>query len=173
MENILIRQENPMDYKAVYQVVQKAFESAEHADGNEQDLVQALRKSDAFCKQLSLVAEKEGKIIGYILFTKVSVGSGEALALAPLAVLPQYQKQGVGTALIKRGHEIAKQLGYSHSIVLGSERYYPRFGYQPASQFGIQPPFDVPSENFMAISLGEKEGNLSGVVEYAKEFFEV
>ena len=56
---------------------------------------------------------------------------------APLAVLPEYQKQGVGSKLIEEGHKIAKKLGYHFSIVLGSEKYYPRFGYVPAIQYGI------------------------------------
>ena len=68
-----IRQETTTDYEVVYSVVKRAFESAEHADGNEQDLVNALRKGDAFLPELSLVAETDGKIVGHIMFTKATV----------------------------------------------------------------------------------------------------
>ena len=167
---MLIRQENNKDFDQVYSVVKKAFQTAEHSDGNEQDLVVALRKSDAFIPELSLVAEMDGKIIGHIMFTKIEIGNHTALTLAPLAVLPEYQKQGVGAALIKEGHRIAKELGYQYSVVLGSERYYPRYGYIPAEQLGIKAPFEVASENFMAIKLQENAEPINGIVKYAKEF---
>ena len=140
---MLVRKEEPQDYEIVYSVVKAAFESAEHADGNEHDLVNALRKGDAYIPELSLVAETDGKIVGHIMFTKAEVEENTVLALAPLSVLPEYQRQGVGTALIKEGHRIAAELGYTYSIVLGSEQYYPRTGYLPAQAFGIRPPFDV------------------------------
>ena len=165
-----IRKEEPRDYKDVYSVVKSAFSSAEHADGNEHDLVNNLRKVEAFIPELSLVAEKCGKIIGHIMFTTANVNEETVVVLAPLSVLPEYQKQGVGTALIKEGHKIAAKLGYSYSIVLGSEKYYPKAGYQPAQRFGIIAPFDVPSENFMAYKLKHSAPPLNGILKYAKEF---
>ena len=167
---IEIRQESQKDYEEVYRVVKTAFETAEHSDGNEQDLVVALRNSDSFIPELSLVAVKDDKIVGYILFTKIKIENHEEIALAPLAVLPEYQKQGIGSMLIEQGHKIAKQLGYHYSIVLGSENYYPKFGYIPAIQYGIQAPFDVADENFMAVKLNETDTEITGVVQYAKEF---
>ena len=167
---IEIRQESQKDYEEAYKVVKTAFETAEHSDGNEQDLVVALRNSDSFIPELSLVAVKDDKIVGYILFTKIKIENHEEIALAPLAVLPEYQKQGIGSMLIEQGHKIAKQLGYHYSIVLGSENYYPKFGYIPAIQYGIQAPFDVANENFMAIKLNEADTEIKGVVQYAKEF---
>lgn len=168
---MLIRKEETADYEAVYLVVKKAFDSAEHADGNEPELVNALRKGNCFIPQLSLVAETDGKIVGHILFTKAEVEGNTVLALAPLSVLPEYQRQGVGTALIKEGHRIARESGYGYSIVLGSENYYPRLGYLPADTFGIKPPFDVPDENFMAYKLDDNAPDIHGFVKYAKEFF--
>ena len=167
---IEIRQESQKDYEEVYRVVKTAFETAEHSDGNEHDLVVALRNSDSFIPELSLVAVKEDKIVGYILFTKIKIENHEEIALAPLAVLPEYQKQGIGSMLIEQGHKIAKKLGYHYSIVLGSENYYPKFGYIPAIQYGIQAPFDVADENFMAIKLNATDTEIEGVVQYAKEF---
>ena len=167
---MVIRKEEVKDYEDVYSVVKLAFESAEHADGDEQELVNAVRKEDAFIPELSLVAEIDGKIVGHILFTKAAVGDTVVLALAPLSVLPGYQRRGIGTALIKEGHRIAAGAGHPYSVVLGSERYYPRVGYLPAKGYGIRPPFDVPSENFMACRLRDDAPAVHGTIQYAKAF---
>lgn len=167
---MVIRQEEARDHSTVYSLVKRAFETAEHADGNEQDLVSALRKSKAYIPQLSLVAETDGTLVGHILFTRAEVGDAAVLALAPLSVLPEYQRQGVGTALIREGHRIAGELGYGWSIVLGSETYYPRLGYLPSDAFGIKAPFEAPRENFMACKLAESAPAVRGTVRYTKEF---
>ncbi len=167
---MLIRKEEPRDYETIYYVVNDAFHSAEHADGNEQDLVNALRKGEAFIPELSLVAEIDGKIVGHIMFTKATVGENTVLALAPLSVLPEYQRKGIGISLIKTGHKIASELGYGYSIVLGSQNYYPKAGYLPAYRFGIKPPFDVPDENFMACKIKENTSDIHGMIKYAEEF---
>ena len=167
---MLIRKEKEYDYERIYEVVKCAFESAEHADGNEQDLVSALRSGDAFIPELSLVADINGTIVGHIMFTKAVVGTVSVLALAPLSVIPAYQRRGIGSALIKEGHRIAAELGFSYSVVLGSEKYYPKMGYVPADVFGIQAPFDVPRENFMACKLRADAPDVCGTVKYAAEF---
>ena len=167
---LIIRQENKNDYEEVYNVIKTAFETAEHSDGNEQDLVVALRKSDNFIPELSLVAVIDNKIVGYILFTKIKIGKQEELALAPLGVLPEYQKQGIGRTLIQEGNKKAKELGYHYSVVLGSDKYYPKFGYVSAKEYGIVAPFDVPDKNFMAIKLNDTDIEIKGIVQYAKEF---
>lgn len=167
---MIIRQEAARDYEEIYKIVKEAFATAEHADGNEQDLVMALRKGDAFVPELSLVAETDGKLAGYILFTKAKAGNRDVLALAPLVVKPEYQKQGIGAALITEGHRIAKELGFEYSIVLGSELYYPRFGYEPAAGMGVVIPEGVPPENLMAIKLQENAELLDGGMTYAGEF---
>lgn len=165
-----IRRETSKDHELVYELVKAAFQTAEHSDGNEQDLVNSLRKSAAFVPALSLVAEIDGKIVGHILFTEAKVGEDTVLVLAPLSVDPAFQRRGVGAALITEGHELARKLGYSHSLVLGSEQYYPRFGYLPAESFGIQTPPGIPSANFMAISLQNPQRPVNGAVTYAQEF---
>lgn len=167
---MLIRKEESKDYEIISAVVKRAFDCAEHADGNEHELVNALRKGDAFIPELSLVAKIDGRIVGHIMFTKAEVGSNVVLALAPLSVLPEYQRKGIGTALIKEGHRIAKELGYDYSIVLGSEKYYPRAGYLPADEFGIKPSFDVPRENFMVCRINDTAPDMQGTMKYAKEF---
>lgn len=137
-----IRQETKKDYEEVYNVVKTAFETAEHSDGNEHNLVVALRRSDNFIPELSFVAIEDNKIVGYILFTKIKIGDYEEIAL----------------------------LCYHYSVVLGSENYYPKFNYIPAIQYGIKAPFEVPQQNFMAIKLIDTEIEIKGTVEYAKEF---
>lgn len=167
---MLIRKEEPKDYEIIYSVVKAAFDCAEHSDGNEHELVNALRKGEAFVPDLSLVAEIDGKIVGHIMFTKAKVGDDTVLVLAPLSVLPEYQRKGIGISLIKEGHRIANELGYEYSIVLGSEKYYPRAGYLPAGKFGIKPSFDVPNENFMVCKIKEEAPDIHGTIKYAKEF---
>ena len=167
---MVIRQETTQDYSEVYELIKKAFASAEHADGNEQDLVAALREGTAFIPELSLVAEADGKLVGHILFTKALVGKDTVLVLAPLSVLPDTQRQGIGTMLMQEGHRIAADLGYKYVLVLGSETYYPRVGYRRADEFGIEIPEGMPAANFMAICLREDAEPVSGAVTYAKEF---
>lgn len=167
---LIIRKEEPKDYNTIYSVVKDAFDSAEHSDGNEQDLVNALRKGDAFIPDLSLVAEIDGKIVGHIMFTEARVGQNTVLVLAPLSVLPEYQRKGIGISLIKEGHKIANKLGYKYSIVLGSQEYYQKTGYLPADKFGIKPSFEVPNENFMAFKINKNASDIHGIISYAKEF---
>lgn len=170
-----IRQESKGDYKVVFNLVEKAFESDPISDHREQFLVERLRKSQAFVPELSMVAEIANKIVGHILLTKIKVKNGQnefnSLALAPVSVLPGYQGNGIGGLLIKQAHKTATELGYKSIILLGHERYYPRFGYQRADKFGIDLPFDVPKENCMVTELvrnGLK--GVNGIVEYPKEF---
>ncbi len=169
---MLIRQEELKDFKEIKEVVKTAFATAEHSDGNEHNLIDRLRQSDGFIKELALVAIDDNKIVGHILFTKVTVGNTTGVALAPLAVLPSAQKKGVGKALMNHAHSIARELGFPFSVVLGSENYYPKVGYKPASEFGISAPFEVPSENFMVLFLNKNTDKINGIVEYVKEMLE-
>ncbi|NIF04408.1 N-acetyltransferase [Chryseobacterium sp. Tr-659] len=173
---MLIRKEEEKDHQKVFQLTEEAFREIEYSDHQEQFLVEKLRQSDAFIPELSLVAETEdGEIAGHILFTKITIeGDGESfpsLALAPVSVKPEFQSQGIGGKLIREGHLIAKDLGYGSVILIGHENYYPRFGYEKTSNFGISFPFDIPEENGMAVEL-VKDGlkNIKGVVKYPKEF---
>ena len=163
-----IRKETASDYDAVYQVVRDAFASAEERDGNEQDLVAKLRSGPSLV--LSLVAVEKGKILGHILFTRAEVDGHPVLALAPLSVLPEYQRRGIGLALMAEGHRTVQALGYDYSIVLGHEDYYPKAGYRPASEYGIKPPFAVPDQNFMALKLNPAAQNLNGTMRYDLAF---
>ncbi|WP_299990464.1 N-acetyltransferase [uncultured Pontibacter sp.] len=173
---IQIRQEQPADYPAVFALVEQAFRELEISDHNEQFLVERLRQSDAFIPELSLVAADSGKIVGHILLTKLKIRSRDqefrSLSLAPVAVLPAYQRQGIGGMLIQHAHQVARQLGYTSVILVGHENYYPRFGYKRASTFGITFPFEVPDANAMAVELVTNGlQGVSGEVVYPKEFF--
>lgn len=174
---IKVRQEKPADFEAVFNVIEKAFKKEEFTDHREQFLVQRLRKLTAFVPGLSLIAEHENVIIGHILLTKIKIKNGRdeltSLALAPVTVLPEYQKQGIGGMLIEHAHKRAAEMGFESIILLGHADYYPRFGYKKASEFGIKIPFDAPDEYCMAIEL-TKNGltGVSGTVEYPKEFYE-
>ncbi len=169
--DIAIRQEGIEDHKVVYDLVEKAFKGAEHTDGNEQNLVEALRRGKAFIPELSLVAEVEKKIVGHILFTEARIGEDIILVLAPVSVLPEYQGEGVGGRLIEEGHRIARELGYRGVVLLGYPAYYSKFGYVPSVTYGIKSPFEVPEEYFMAVEL--REGSLEeieGTLEFPEEF---
>jgi len=164
----LIREERSEDEAAVAAIVEQAFGRSLEAD-----LVASLRRAGAAA--LSLVAEQEGRVLGHILFSAVIIeGDAEgfaAVGLAPLAVLPAFQRLGIGSALVSAGLERCREIGFSRVLVLGDPAYYQRFGFTPAAAAGIRFPGEVPEEAFMAIALepGALEG-CAGTVRYAPEF---
>lgn len=170
---INLRHETINDYAEIKNVNDLAFEQAD-----EGLLIEKLRLNPGFINKLSIVAESKNRVIGHILFFPIKIQEDskkhESLALAPMSVLPDYQNKGIGGQLITKGLEIAKELGFKSVIVLGHKDYYPRFGFLPASRWRIKAPFDVPDEVFMAIELvSDGLKNVSGIVEYPKEFEEV
>lgn len=167
---IIVRQEKKEDIEAVRQINLKAFALPQEAD-----IVDKLRDNCQDC--LSLVAEVDGNIAGHILFSPaiIEADSGviKGMGLAPMAVLPAYQKQGIGSALVQDGLEKLKQVNCSFVIVLGHSEYYPKFGFKAASSYGIKCEWEVPDEAFMAIVLDElKMQGVSGVAKYRPEFAE-
>lgn len=175
--NIKIRQEKEKDHKLSENVVEKAFKNAEHTDHREHFLVAKLRISDSFIPELSLVAELNERIVGHIMLTKLLIENGDkkynSLALAPVSVLPEYQNNGIGSKLIRESLKIAREIGFKSVIVLGHDKYYPRFGFKPATLWGIKAPFEVPVEAFMVLELevGVLD-DVAGTVVYGKEFLE-
>lgn len=111
------------------------------------------------------------------MFTKLIIkdeeNKHESLALAPVSVLPAYQNKGVGSKIINEGLKLAKEMGFKSVIVLGHDKYYPRFGFKPASIWGIKAAFEVPEKMFVALELKNKglEG-ITGTVVYGQEFLD-
>lgn len=169
-----IRPESPADHPAVYEIIRHAFGQPAEAD-----IVEVIRrKPDA---HLALVAERDGRVMGHILFTPIMIDQGDGRAarlrgmgLAPLAVLPEFQCQGIGSELVRRGLTACRDIGYEAVVVLGHPDFYPRFGFAPASTFGLKCEYNVPDPVFMAIDLvpGALKG-ISGLVKYAPEFASV
>lgn len=169
-----IRSEIPSDYPAITEVNDFAF-----GQSNEGKLVENLRENPKFIPELSFVAEVDGKIAGHILFFPVVIKledgkEKETISLAPLAVLPEFQRQGIGGELIREGIKACQRLGYDSIIVLGHPEYYPKFGFRQANSWGITDPFGAPVEAFMALELKKGAlGGAAGIVEYPDEFLEV
>jgi predicted N-acetyltransferase YhbS len=155
------------DAAAVRAVDLAAFPTAEEAD-----LVEALRADpDAWFGDLALLAEDErGRVVGHTVLTRCHVGTSPALALAPVAVLPDHQGQGVGTVLVRAALAAARTRREHHVIVLGHPSYYPRFGFSRASVHGIKVAFDVPDEALMALTLDRSVPLPSGTIRYAAPF---
>lgn len=177
--NITISAEQLTDYKTVFELVKKAFETEEYSNHTEHFLVERLRRSTSYVPELALVAKLDDEIVGYILLTTIGIANNgrlqtvKALALAPVAVQPEFQGKGVGSALIREAHERAKDLGFDFVVVLGHADYYPKFGYQRADLMGISIPFEAPAENVMVVMLGVKAlDDVRGEVVYSKAFFE-
>jgi putative acetyltransferase len=160
------RPETADDVRAIREVNLAAFPTAVEAD-----LVEALRASDAWIEGLSIVTEdSEGTVVAHALLTRCHVDGALALALAPCAVLPRVQGSGAGSAAIRAGLETARAMGENLVLVLGHAEYYPRFGFTPASAFGIRPSFDVPDEAMMALALHPDAETPRGTISYPTPF---
>jgi len=162
-----IRTEIEGDQAAIRALNEAAFEGSAEAD-----LVDGLRQNAA--PIISLVAEDEGSVVGHIFFSPVTHSDDaelQLMGLAPMAVTPDLQRTGIGSALIEAGLEQCRSLGCAGVVVLGHPNYYPRFGFESASAFGIVSEYDVPEGVFMVLEL--QKGALadkSGRVHYHREF---
>lgn len=171
MNTISIRPERLADYDEIDVVVESAFAGAEHTDGDEHRLVRRLRESAEYIPELSLVAaDGDGRVLGFLMMSEITVGAGKAVALAPLAVRPDCQRRGIGSRLIAAAHEAARELGYGVSVVLGEPAYYSRFGYVTARPAGIRAPFEVDDKYFMYCKLDAGADVPAGVVRYSEAF---
>ncbi len=164
---VVIREERSEDAPGIRRVNELAF-----ARPAEADLVDALR--DAGAVTLSLLAEREGRIVGHILFSPVTIESPEeafpAVGLAPMAVEPGLQRGGIGSALVRAGLSALRAAEHEVVVVLGHPEYYPRFGFVRASGHGIRWEKDVPDEAFMLLELRPGAlGRRGGVVRYRPE----
>ncbi|RMD78923.1 MAG: N-acetyltransferase [Gammaproteobacteria bacterium] len=170
MQEPIIRQETPADAEAIDVVHRAAF-----GGEAESRLAAALRRSEAYVPELSLVAEVEGRVTGFLMLFKAALEreGGETLpllALAPLAVVPSQSHRGVGSALVRAALARAERLGHPAVVVVGHPDYFARFGFEPASRWGIQCPLPVPPSAVSAKELrrGALEGG--GLLRYPEPF---
>jgi putative acetyltransferase len=169
---ITIRTESPADVRQVRTINEQAF-----GQPMEADLVDRLRAS---CREgLSLVADDAGAVVGHILFTPVVIDSTgrrvEGMGLAPMAVLPGRQRQGIGSSLVRRGLEMLRERGCPFIVVVGHPQYYPRFGFDRAAGHGLESEWEgIPEDAFMVLILDAAAmSGVSGVARYRREFSEL
>lgn len=165
---MIIRHEAPTDIAAIRFVNEQAF-----GGSGEANAIDALRARGA--ATLSLVAVIGGQVVGHIFFSPATIQGPDrswvALGLAPLSVLPDYQRQGIGTALMNAGLEECRQLGHERVVVLGHPNYYPRFGFVTAKPRGIDNEYNAPEEAFMILELQPGAfAEVTGVAQYQPEW---
>ncbi len=166
-----IQEERAGDIEFIRRVNEEAFERSDEAD-----LVDALRRdADPF---ISLVALDGDAVVGHIVFTAMTLAdASESLriaGLAPMAVAPSHQNRGIGSKLVEAGLARCRDSGFQAVAVLGHPEFYPRFGFLPASSFGLRSEYDVPDEVFMAMELEEKAlDGVSGLLRYHAAFADI
>ena len=165
---MVIRAETVVDWPAIHHVNARAF-----GRDNEARLVDVLRTSAGFIAELSLVAVDAAHVVGHILFSRIDIRTAEgvvpALAVAPVAVLPEHQRRGVGSALIRYGLEECRRLGHRIVVVVGHPSYYPRFGFSSARAQGLEAPYPDPAFMVQELTPGALDG-VRGTVEYPPAF---
>ena len=162
---MLIRNELESDFKAISAVIKAAFENHPHSNQTEQFIVTALRAANALT--VSLVAEIEGKVVGHIAFSPVSISDGSQnwYGVGPVSVLPEFQKQGIGKSLIYKGISLLKTLGAKGCVLVGDPKYYKKFGFRNLPDLILD---GVPKENFLALTF--EENKTHGVVLFHEGF---
>lgn len=167
---ILIRNETERDHEAVRQVNRLAF--GQEAEAR---LVDALR-AGGFAR-VSLVAEVNGQVVGHIMFSDLNIltGSGTvaALALAPMAVPPGFQRQGIGSVLVRRGLEVCKEQGHRIVVVLGHPDFYPRFGFSAKSAECLESPYGGGPSHMATELVPGALGGVAGKLMYSPPFGEL
>jgi predicted N-acetyltransferase YhbS len=168
---MITRPETNEDIDDVYRLLDVAF-----GQSTESVLVQKLRATPEFQQGYSLVLDSAQSLIGYLLLYPIIIKNKDheiaSLALAPMAVDPDFQNQGFGSKLVIEAIGVAKSSGWGSIVVLGHPEYYPRFGFLPASQWNITGPFDVPDSVFMALELKPGEIIQGGAVIYPPPFLQ-
>lgn len=164
----LVRRERPEDIEAVRRVNERAFGRPDEAR-----LVASLRSAGKVVR--SLVVVEDERVVGHILFSPVTIESeGHTLpgvGLAPMSVLPEVQRHGIGSLLVRAGLSQCQSAGHAYVVVLGHPEYYPRFGFVPASKYGIRSEYEAADEAFMIVVFCEEVlRGWAGLVRYQPEF---
>lgn len=165
---LIIREEQERDFDEIYRLNHEAFARSEEAE-----LINELRENNGII--ISLVALLSNLIVGHILYTPCKINSHKnkltGAALGPMAVLPGYQKKGIGRKMVEEGIEIISEAGYPFIAVLGYPEYYSKFGFTPAGKHGLQCQWDVEDNAFMILPLdSERTDEITGTVNYRPEF---
>jgi putative acetyltransferase len=163
----VIRVERPEDRERIHRLNVEAFGQPDEAE-----LIDALRAAGDHVPELCLVAVGgDGDLIGHIFFSEARLDSGVAvLALAPMAVLPDRQGHGVGSALVRESLSRAAETDYPLVVVLGHPEYYPRFGFELGAELGVECPYEVPPEAWMVKRLPAYRRDARGLVIYPAPF---
>ena len=153
MHNLVIRSDNLADHAAISDVIEQAFKNQQYSSHTEQYIVAALREADALT--LSLVAVLNPHIVGHIAISLIQISSGveDWYGLGPVAVLPEWQLQGIGSALIQSALSQLKTIGAKGCIVLGDPNFYAEFGFKAVPELILE---NVPTEYFQALSFDGK-----------------
>ena len=167
MTGLGIRAETSADREAIAAVTTAAFGKPAEAR-----MIEAIRRSDGFVPELSLVAKLGNQVVGHVLLSYVGLGAeASVLELGPMSVAPEHQGRGIGSALVREALRRADERGEQLLLVLGHHGYYPRFGLRPASAFGITPPDpEIRDEVFMGIPLRAYDPALRGQVTFPPAF---
>lgn len=159
-----IREECPDDLAAIREVNRRAF-----GQDQEANIVDALRSNGAAL--LSLVATLNDRVVGHIMYSPATIGGVTGAALGPMSVLPEHQRQSIGSKLVSIGNQKLRESGCPFIIVLGHPTFYPRFGFRRASALAVKCEWDVPDDVVMLLILDEpKMQGISGLVKYRHEF---
>jgi len=162
--SIDIRDERPDDVAAIRDVNRLAF-----GQDQEANIVDALRSADGLI--LSLVAALDDRIVGHVAYSPVVAGGITGAGLGPVAVVPDHQRRRVGSALIATGNARLRDAGCPFIVVVGHPAYYPRFGFRPASTYGLTCEWDVPDGVFMVLAFDQSTmRGVSGMATYRREF---
>ena len=162
---MIIRNEKDSDIQAISEITIAAFTNHPYSKQTEQFIITALRAANAL--SVSLVAEIEGRVVGHIAFSPVSISdqSSDWYGLGPISVLPDYQKQGIGKALLHEGLSILRSRGAKGCVLAGDPEYYKRFGFRNIPDLILE---GIPQEYFLALPFGENRA--SGIVVFHEAF---
>jgi putative acetyltransferase len=167
---MMIRAERPVEYRIVDMIHETAF-----GGKSEADVVRAIRQSAGYRPEWSLIFEESGQIAGHVLLSYVGLESDDRnmrqiVVLAPLAVLPEKQCRGVGSALVRHGTAVLESFSEPLVVVRGDLAYYGQFGFQPSVEIGIRPPFHVAANHYLAKLLRVYGADYRGIVRYPATF---